>query len=150
MIVNQGFFDVAINFLLHSQLMYVLIDNENQYQLKIVVKGLLSMITVTNRFLVKKGFAHKMAPLFTSDTTLLNWEGFNKVEVNVCSEQEEHDEMNVMMFWDTVEQFQAWRESDDFKNLHRRERIGNKGNGDSSPIITNRVVISEITATLVK
>jgi len=63
------------------------------------------MITVTNRFLVKKGFAHKMAPLFISDKNLLNWEGFNKVEVNVCSEPEDHDEMNVMMFWDTVEQF---------------------------------------------
>lgn len=91
-----------------------------------------------------------MAPLFISDKTLLNWEGFNKVEVNVCSEPEDHDEMNVMMFWDTVEQFKAWRESDDFKNLHRREEIGNKESSEASPIIGNRVVISEIAATLVK
>lgn len=108
------------------------------------------MITVTNRFLVKKGFANKMAPLFISDKNLLNWEGFNKVEVNICSEPEDHDEMNVMMFWDTVEQFKAWRDSDDFKNLHRREDIGNKENSEASPIIGNRVVISEIAATLIK
>ncbi|POZ57321.1 Heme oxygenase (staphylobilin-producing) 1 [Lysinibacillus sphaericus] len=108
------------------------------------------MITVTNRFLLKKGFAHKMAPLFTTDKTLLNWEGFHKVEVNICSEPENHDEMNVMMFWDTIEQFEAWRESDDFIKLHRRERIANKENSESSPIISNRIVISEIAASLVK
>ncbi|MFJ7667326.1 heme oxygenase [Lysinibacillus sp. NPDC097195] len=108
------------------------------------------MITVTNRFLVKKGFAHKMAPLFTSDKNLLNWDGFTKVEVNICSEPEDHDEMNVMMFWDTIEQFKAWRESDDFMKLHRRERISDKDNSESSPIIGNRVVISEIAATLEK
>ncbi|MFJ3387609.1 heme oxygenase [Lysinibacillus sp. NPDC086135] len=108
------------------------------------------MITVTNRILVKKGFAHKMAPLFISGKYLLHWEGFNKVEVNVCSEPEDHDEMNVMMFWDTVEQFKAWRESEDFKNVHRREEINNKENSAPSPIIGNRVVISEIAATLVK
>lgn len=104
------------------------------------------MITVTNRILVKKGFAHKMAPAFTSSEHLLNWEGFNKVEVNVCIEPEDHDEMNVMMFWDTVEQFKAWRASDDFKNVHRR----GDNNSESSPVLGNRVVISEIAATLVK
>ena len=104
------------------------------------------MITVTNRILVKKGFGHKMAPAFISGEHLLHWEGFNKVEVNVCIEPEDHDEMNVMMFWDTIEQFKAWRASDDFKNLHRRE-VTNSG---SSPIVGNRVVISELAATLVK
>ncbi|KOS68994.1 hypothetical protein AEA09_10860 [Lysinibacillus contaminans] len=108
------------------------------------------MITVTNRFLIKKGFGQKMAPLFISDEALLNWEGFNKVEVNVCSEPEDHDEMNVMMFWDTIEHFNAWRVSDDFKKLHSREEAGNKENSGSSPIISNRVVISELVATLVK
>lgn len=73
-----------------------------------------------------------MAPLFTTDKTLLYWEGFHKVEVNIYSEPEDHDEMNVMMFWDTIEQFKVWRESDDFIKLHRRERIGNKENSESS------------------
>ena len=64
-----------------------------------------------------------MAPLFISGKYLLNWEGFNKVEVNVCSEPEDHDEMNVMMFWDTVEQFKAWRESEDFKMYTAVKRL---------------------------
>lgn len=40
---------------------------------------------------------------------LLNCAGLHKVEVNVCTEQKEHDEMNVMMYWDTLEHFEAWR-----------------------------------------
>ena len=102
------------------------------------------MFTVTNRILVKKGFGHKMAPAFTSGKELLNWEGFNKVEVNVSTQPEEHDEMNVMMYWDTLAHFEAWRNSDDFRNAHKRD---SNGSGDS-PVISNRVVISEIVTTL--
>ena len=106
------------------------------------------MFTVTNRILVKKGFGHKMAPAFTSGKSLLNWEGFNKVEVNVCTQPEDHDEMNVMMFWDTIENFEAWRNSDDFKNAHNRE--GSAGENPNSPVISSRIVISEIAAVLAK
>lgn len=104
------------------------------------------MFTVTNRILVKKGMGHKMAPAFTSGKALLNWEGFHKVEVNVCTDVEEHDEMNVMMYWDTLEQFEAWRSSDDFKKAH-----SHRGDGQShgkSPVISSRIVISEIVSVL--
>ena len=104
------------------------------------------MITVTNRINVKKGFGHKMAPAFTADKLLLNWDGFQKVEVNVSTQPEDHDEMNVMMFWDTLEQFEAWRNSDDFKASHSREG----GAGGESPVISSRIVISEIAAVLAK
>ncbi|MER2037851.1 MAG: heme oxygenase [Solibacillus sp.] len=105
------------------------------------------MYTVTNRILVKKGMGHKMAPAFTSGKALLNWGGFHKVEVNVCTQDEAHDEMNVMMYWDTLEQFEAWRASDDFKAAHSRGSEGSGGHGES-PVISNRVVISEIVAVL--
>lgn len=105
------------------------------------------MITVTNRILVKKGFGMKMAPAFTSGKSLLNWDGFHKVEVNVSTQDEAHDEMNVMMFWDSVAHFEAWRASDDFKNSHKRE--GN-GNSENSPVIGSKIVIAEIASTLVK
>lgn len=102
------------------------------------------MFTVTNRFLVKKGFAQKMAPAFTSQKKLLEFNGFNKVEVNLCTEPEEHDELNVMMYWDTLEDFQNWRESDHFQQMHSRERSESIG----SPILSNQVVISEIVSVL--
>lgn len=103
------------------------------------------MITVTNRILVKKGFGAKLAPAFTSGKELLNYEGFNKVEVNVCVENEEHDEMNVMMYWDAIENYEAWRYSEDFRNAHKRD-----GNSEFSPVLSNKVVISEIAAVLSK
>lgn len=102
------------------------------------------MFTVTNRILVKKGMGHKMAPAFTSSKSLFNWEGFNKVEVNVCTAPEEHDEMNVMMYWNTLENFEAWKNSDDFRNTHNREKSDNA----NSPIISNRIVVSEIVSVL--
>ncbi|MER1985241.1 MAG: heme oxygenase [Solibacillus sp.] len=102
------------------------------------------MFTVTNRILVKKGFGQKMAPAFTSSKTLFDFEGFKKVEVNLCTEPEEHDELNVMMYWETLENFQAWRNSDDFRKSHDREKSGNA----NSPIISNRIVVSEIVSVL--
>lgn len=102
------------------------------------------MFTVTNRILVKKGFGTKMAPAFTASKTLFDFEGFKKVEVNVCTESEEHDEMNVMMYWETLENFQTWRHSDDFRQSHSRE----KSSSENSPIISNRIVISEIISVL--
>ncbi|MEC1178386.1 antibiotic biosynthesis monooxygenase [Metasolibacillus meyeri] len=102
------------------------------------------MYTVSNRFIVKKGMGHKMAPAFISEKELLDFEGFQKVEVSVCTQNGEHDEMNVMMYWTSLENFQTWRASDSFKKLHSREV---KSNGES-PIISNQVIIAEIVATL--
>ncbi|OCS85153.1 heme oxygenase [Caryophanon tenue] len=108
------------------------------------------MITVANRFTVKKGFATRMAPAFVSDQSLLNWDGFHKIEVNVCSKAEEHDELNVMMFWDTYEHFEAWRNSDDFKNSHKRDVAKTSDGQDQSPILSNQIVVADLVATLVK
>ncbi len=105
------------------------------------------MISVTNRIQVKKGFGMKMAPAFTAGKTLLDFEGFEKVEVNVSTQHEEYDEMQVMMYWDTKENFEAWRNSDDFKNAHKRD-----GGGDSenSPVIKSELIIAEVAAVLTK
>lgn len=105
------------------------------------------MISVTNRIQVKKGFGEKMAPAFTSGKALLEWDGFHKVEVNVSTQFEEYDEMQVMMYWDTKEQFEAWRNSDDFKNAHKRD---GGGNSEHSPVISNQIIIAEIASVLTK
>lgn len=103
------------------------------------------MYTVANRILVKKGVAHKLAPAFTSEKELTEFKGFQKVEVSVSSQNDEQEELNVVMYWETLEDFNVWRASDSFKKAHSRDA---KGNGES-PIISNKIVISEIVSTLV-
>lgn len=100
------------------------------------------MITVTNRIQVKKGFGKKMAPAFTSGKALLDFEGFQKVEVHVSTQYEEYDEMQVMMYWDTKEQFEVWRNSDAFKNAHKRDG----GKSEHSPVLNSEIVIAELAA----
>ena len=101
------------------------------------------MYTVANRLKIKKGFGAKMAPAFVSGKDVAAFEGFNKIEVNLCTTAEDHDELNVMMYWDTIEHFQAWRESDEFRNMHNRETSGS----GESPVLENTVVIAEIVET---
>lgn len=102
------------------------------------------MFTVSNRIKVKKGFGAKMAPAFTSGHELATFEGFIKVEVNVSEQSEDYDELNVMMYWDTLEQFEAWRASDAFKSAHKRDGGGSHG---ESPVLSNEIVIAEIIST---
>lgn len=102
------------------------------------------MFSVTNRILVKKGMGYNMAPYFTADQTLVKWEGFNKVEVHVCSDHEEYDELNVLMYWNTLAQFEVWRASDDFKAAHQRIQL----DGEQSPIIKSETIISEVVSIL--
>ncbi|MBB5149974.1 heme oxygenase [Ureibacillus thermosphaericus] len=102
------------------------------------------MYTVTNRIKVKKGLAKKMAPLFTQPGPLLTFKGFRKVEVLVSTQFEDYDEMNVVMYWDSLEEFEAWRASDAFKEAHKRP----SGNSEEAPTLENVIVISEVVSTL--
>ncbi|NLY79334.1 MAG: heme oxygenase [Lysinibacillus sp.] len=102
------------------------------------------MYTVTNRIRVKKGFAKKMAPRFTQPGALLTFKGFRKVEVLVSTQFEDYDEMSVVMYWDTLEDFEVWRNSDAFKESHTRP----SGADENSPTIDNLVVIAEVASTL--
>lgn len=102
------------------------------------------MYTVTNRIKVKKGLAKKMAPRFTQPGPLLTFKGFRKVEVLVSTQFEDYDELSVVMYWDTLEDFRAWRDSDAFKEAHKRPA----GGDGESPTIENLVVIAEVASTL--
>lgn len=103
------------------------------------------MYTVANRIIVKKGMAHKMAPAFTSGKELTQFEGFNKVEVSISTTIDGNEELNVIMYWDTLENFEAWKVSDAFKKAHARDGKGGQG---ESPVISNQVVIGELVSTL--
>lgn len=102
------------------------------------------MIIVTNRIKMKSGFAEKMAPMFTKPGALQQMNGFVKVEVWVTKNLNEHDELNVNMYWNTMEDFTHWRNSDAFKESHSRS--GNSG--EESPMLGSEIIISEVASTL--
>ncbi len=109
-------------------------------------RRILIMYVVSNRIKVKKGFAEKMAPRFTKPGPLQEMNGFEKVEVLVTQNLEEHDELNVNMYWNTLEDFQAWKESDAFKQAHSRPSGGQEG--QESPLLGSQLVIAEVASTL--
>lgn len=99
------------------------------------------MIVVTNRIKVKSGFAEKMAPMFTAPSAMHDLEGFQKVEVLVVS-GEDHEIMDVNMYWEKQEQFEAWRNSDLFKQAHAHQGPP-KG---ESPILGSEIIIAKVAA----
>lgn len=101
------------------------------------------MITVTNRIKVKKGMAMKMAPNFVKPGPLQQFVGFEKVEVLVSTQFEEYDEMSVVMYWEKKENFEAWRESDAFKESHKRPASAH-GEKAESPMLGSQIVIAEV------
>ena len=108
------------------------------------------MIIVTNRIKTKVGFAEKMAPGFVRPSSLHEFEGFIKVEVAVTQGLTEYDELNVNMFWDNVESFNAWRNSDSFRDAHKRPEPGSeaeKQEKENSPILGSEIIIQSIVAT---
>lgn len=107
------------------------------------------MITVTNRIQVKKGFAEKMAPKFVQPGPLQQFEGFQKVEVLISTQFEEYDEMSVVMYWDSKESFAKWRESDAFKESHKRPS-GGPGEQGESPMLGSLIVVAEVAAAIAK
>lgn len=102
------------------------------------------MYIVSNRIKVKKGFAERMAPAFTADTRLKEFDGFIKTEVAIARDFEEYDEMSVNMFWENLEGFKAWRSSDAFKAAHKRPEAKEGEAPQASPMLGSEIVISEI------
>ena len=110
------------------------------------------MITVTNRFkIVKGGMAQRMAPEFVKRNGLESFRGFKGIEINISTQFEDYDEMNVMMYWETKEDFDAWHVSDHFKQSHKRDvaKIEDDREKKKSPILENTIIIAEVAAELV-
>lgn len=140
--------------------MYIEWEMENEHQstnlIRIKLSASLSifekiqeaftMIIVTNKIKTKLGFAEKMAPMFTRPGDLQKMDGFVKVEVLITKNLTEYDELNVNMYWDTLEDFTRWRKSDVFKEAHR----GPENSEEVSPILGSEIIISELASTLDK
>lgn len=106
------------------------------------------MYVVTNRIKVKKGFAEKMAPNFTRPGALQSFEGFIKVEVAVCKDFDDYDEMSVNMYWENLDGFKKWRESDAFKQAHNRPEPKAGETPKESPLLGSQIVIAEILSSI--
>lgn len=104
------------------------------------------MIIVTNRIKLKSGFAEKMAPMFTRPGTLQEMDGFVKVEVLIIQDLSEYDEMNVNMYWETVEDYTAWKDSEAFKEAHSGP--ASDSDSEDSPLLESEIIISELASSL--
>lgn len=101
------------------------------------------MYIVTNRIKVKKGFAEKMAPAFTKPSPLQSMKGFVKTEVTIRQNITDYDELNVSTYWETLADFEAWKNSDVFKEAHKTT-----GKKETSPVIDNEIVITKVAGTI--
>lgn len=106
------------------------------------------MIVVTNRIKVKKGMAAAMAPRFTAPGPLDTFEGFVKVEVWQTQNLTEYDELNVNMYWEDMDSFAAWRNSDAFKSAHKRPEPGAEAENENkqSPVLGSEILTYEVAA----
>lgn len=101
------------------------------------------MIVITNRIKVRKGMGAVMAPGFTASESLDQTKGLVKVEV-LLAQSEDHDELNVNMHWETMEDFTAWRNSDNFKAAHKRPDSGSDAEQKASPILGSELITYEV------
>ena len=102
------------------------------------------MIIVANKIKVKKGMGAVMAPGFTAPGPLDTTEGFVKVEVLLTQNLTDYDELNVNMYWENLDSFTAWRNSDAFKAAHKRPEPSSDEAQKESPIIGSEIVTYEI------
>ncbi|KAA1037637.1 heme oxygenase [Macrococcus equipercicus] len=105
------------------------------------------MFIVTNRIKMKSGFAEKMAPMFTKGGAIEELKGFIKIET-WSVQNNEHDELHVNTYWETLEDFEAWKTSDAFKQAHSRPSGG--GEKGESPMLGSELVISKLETKLEK
>ncbi|KAA0956170.1 MULTISPECIES: heme oxygenase [unclassified Planococcus (in: firmicutes)] len=108
------------------------------------------MYIVTNRIKMKSGFAEKMAPNFSRPGALQEMDGFIKVEVAITQDSTEYDELNVSMYWETLENYEAWKTSDVFKEAHKRPAASADSNEPKkeSPMLGSQLTITKIVGLL--
>lgn len=106
------------------------------------------MYIVTNRIKMKPGFAERMAPNFTRPGALQQMKGFVKVEVTVTQNLTEYDELNVNMYWEDLESFDAWKNSDAFKESHKRPEADSSEAPKESPMLGSELVITKVASSI--
>ena len=85
-----------------------------------------------------------MAPGFTAPGPLDTSAGFIKVEVLLTQNLTEYDELNVNMYWEDMDAFTVWKNSDAFKAAHQRPEAGSDAAHKESPIIGSEIITYEV------
>lgn len=106
------------------------------------------MIVVTNHIRLRQGAGDVMAPNFTQPGKLQALKGFVKVEVTKTLKLPDYDELNVHTYWQDMDSFDAWKNSDAFHEAHKRPESGTNDKPKESPIIKSELVISEVVSVL--
>jgi len=74
------------------------------------------MIAITNRLPVKEGAADRLVSQFSEGHgSVQDFSGFRSMEV---LRSEDDDEVMVITWWDSREDFERWVNSDDFQRAH--------------------------------
>jgi heme oxygenase (staphylobilin-producing) len=105
------------------------------------------MIIVTNRIKVKKGMGAVMAPRFTAPGPLDSSKGIIKVEVLLTQNLPDYDELNVNTYWESQEDFNAWKDSDAFKTSHKRPEPTPGEAPKESPILGSEIITYDVAST---
>ncbi|MNJ68607.1 Heme-degrading monooxygenase [compost metagenome] len=100
------------------------------------------MLVVTNRIKVIKGMGAVMAPSFTASDSLDTTEGLVKVEVLLTQNLTDYDELNVNMYWESIEHFTAWKSSDSFKASHKHPEP--ESEATKSPVLGSELITFEV------
>lgn len=107
------------------------------------------MYIVTNQIEIKKGYAEKMAPRFTSNEDLKKVPGFNRVEVSLLDDDSEDTEtINVTTWWESQKDYENWVNSDAFKKAHQRPKSDSNNEQSTSPVIGSRRIKSTVLSSL--
>lgn len=56
----------------------------------------------------------------------------------------EYDELNVNMYWENIDSFTAWRNSDAFKSAHKRPEPGSEAEKKESPILGSEIITYKV------
>ncbi|MFF2484013.1 antibiotic biosynthesis monooxygenase [Paenibacillus sp. NPDC058071] len=108
------------------------------------------MIMVTNTIRVKKGHGESVAERFTGSKGVAESPGFVRMEVLFTEGLEDHDELKVCTTWATKAAFEAWVNSDSFRQAHAHRGKKTEGEGEAkesvllgSEMTTYRVLVTK-------
>ncbi len=79
------------------------------------------MFAVTNRIRIQPGHGEEMERVFGHRGGVEKESGFKSFELWKLDEQADHEEYLVVTRWDSREAFEAWTQSDSFRQAHAGE-----------------------------
>ncbi|MCQ6563616.1 antibiotic biosynthesis monooxygenase [Paenibacillus mendelii] len=85
------------------------------------------MIIVMNTIKVKKGHGEEVAQRFQRSKGVQLQPGFVRMEVLFTEGLEENDELKVCTTWEDKASFEAWVNSDNFKQAHAQRAASDPG-----------------------